>query len=127
MRLAVVGACAVVAGCQPTLTEVRVTQDTTPPLEHAVSSDGFTITHGSALAITLTAFNEEGEQEDGEIWIAVDVEGEENVSLEVLERGYDYHSTQFVLIGESPGSGSLRVSSELTVGELDIPYTVLAQ
>lgn len=78
------------------------------------------------MVVTLTPFNEEGEQEDGEILVTFDEPG---AMLEVLERDYDYGAgtTQIMLIGESPGSGTLRLSAADTTGAVEIPYTVLAQ
>jgi hypothetical protein len=110
-------------GCVPDLTRLEIIADTDPPLEHSASQAGVTMTEGNAMAVTIRAFNEEDELEDGRMTLYADA------GMTVMTRVYDLDegTSQFVLIADAAGSGNLTAFVEGTSGELKVPFTIAAQ
>jgi len=110
-------------GCQPDLARVEITADTTPPLEHSISGEAIKLTHGTAVAVTVKAFNEDDEYEDGRMSFLVPNGG----PMSALERIAEEEGYHYVLLGERPGTDQVTIYVEDTNGEVIVPLEVLPQ
>lgn len=112
------------AGCEPDLDRVELTAVTSPPLEHTVSGDGVVLTQGTAIAVQVQAFDEDGERTTAEVSLLP-----EGTGLRSLILDHDANrGTRYVLIADEPGVGQL-VVFELagSRGQVTLPFLVDAQ
>jgi hypothetical protein len=120
-------ACAA-TGCTPVLDRADVEQRTTPPLSHDVSSNGIVLTHGTAVAIDVVAFDQEGERHDDLSPFTTNDEDSFDPVAEATSTAMDVDGfTRVILRASHPGKGTLTVTAIGTRGEVVIPLEVLPQ
>ncbi|EYF04909.1 hypothetical protein [Chondromyces apiculatus] len=112
------------AGCQPEIDDIQVVIDSQPPGEASFSKSEFRITHGTAVAVSVTGVAE-GEELESAVTLHI------SAYIRVVERvppeDTDTIGSRFVLIADEVGEGTATVSTTDSGGELFIPVVVVPQ